>query len=1081
MPWGAHFCHFFESPREVLDTSVPFLRAGLENQEFCLWLVDTQANHAAALNALRQSIPGLDQSIAEGRLEIRVCPEPSRDPLESLNHILNDALARGCTGLRIVLNPNPAHIFSFERELKKALAHRRIVALCHFPLTAGSAGLNGYRAEVSGNPRADVTRESWRNNKSYSRTAGTLCGLLAIILGFAVLAGWVLHFTALIQLAPGLPAIPAGSAVCFVFIGIALLGMARDRQPMVWAGSAGAALLAVAFGVTNWGANTRQLSPAAAFCFFALAVGLAVVQVSPPARKPFLLGMTGLLAAIIGVSCGISVIWGGGDAFGMGNISRMAVQIAAGFVILGTGSIAVALGRIELGARQPIWVPIAATLYLLSIRIGLVETFSPRNHTGFALALMWLGAFFGAVIFGVFVHLALNAHLQRKLLESANMRLEEEMLERDRAEESAYAANEQLEQRVEERTRALAAANGELHLEIARRERVEEDLRRQKEILQTIFDHIPVMINFGDEKYNIELVNREWERTLGWTVEELRRENIDIVVENYPDPEYREQVKKFVRNSHGEWADFKTKVRDGRVIDTTWCMLHLSDGTNMGFGQDISLRKRAEEALRDSEERFRQLAENIQDLFWIKTPDFKRVLYLSPTYQSMTGRSPDRRYQDENYHPFLEMIVPEDRDKMRYLMQSAPAQEFDVEFRIQRPDGSVRWIRDRGFPIRDESGRIYRIAGIANDITDRKLADDALRDSEERFRQLTENIREVFWLRSPDFKQLLYVSPIYQRVCGKTPEAIYSAGVDMEIVHPEDRQRVIEVMRNAAGREFEIEYRIVLNDGVRWLRDRGFPIRNQDGQVYRIGGVAEDITDRKEAEDRLRASSEQLRALSASLQSAREKEAARIAHQVHDELGGTLTGLRWELESLEKMIQQPPEEGRLQTMRDKLASMLGLTDSTIDVVRRIASDLRPSILDDLGLMDAIEWQTEQFQTRTGIQCRCDCILQTIPLREDQSTAVFRIFQEALTNILRHAQATRVCVAMKEDAGLFILTVTDNGRGITPAEKLSRKSLGLLGMQERAQLTGGQVEIAGAKGTGTTLSVRMPLAEGSADA
>jgi signal transduction histidine kinase len=145
------------------------------------------------------------------------------------------------------------------------------------------------------------------------------------------------------------------------------------------------------------------------------------------------------------------------------------------------------------------------------------------------------------------------------------------------------------------------------------------------------------------------------------------------------------------------------------------------------------------------------------------------------------------------------------------------------------------------------------------------------------------------------------------------------------------------------------------------------------------------------------------------------------------------------------------------------------------VVRRVASDLRPSILDDLGLLEAIEWQTQQFQARTGIACRCNCSYPSIPLGDQQSTAVFRIVQEALTNILRHAQATHVEVAMKEQEGEFVLTVTDNGRGITPDEVLSRDSIGLLGMRERAHLLGGQVDIAGQPGLGTTLRVRVPLA------
>jgi PAS domain S-box-containing protein len=609
--------------------------------------------------------------------------------------------------------------------------------------------------------------------------------------------------------------------------------------------------------------------------------------------------------------------------------------------------------------------------------------------------------------------------------------------------------------------------------DISERKQAEQELIKQKELLQTIFDHIPVMINSGDGK-NFYLVNREWERTLGWTLEEIRSQNIDIVAENYPDPEYRKLVQDFITNSNAEWADFKTTVRDGRVVDISWAMLHLSDGTGIGIGQDITKRKRAEEALRESEERFRQLAENIKDLFWIKTADFKRVLYLSPVYESMSGRSREQRYQDTDYQSFLDRIHPEDREKMAEIMGSAAGEEFDAEFRILRGDGSVRWIHDRGFPIRDESGQVYRIAGIARDVTDRKLAEEALRESEERFRQLTENIREVFWLRSPDCKRLLYVSPTYEKVWGKPSEVICATGVDLDAVHPEDRALVTAAMHSPGGEEFEIEYRMITKQGeVRWLRDRGFPIRNQDGEIYRMGGVAEDITERKEAENRLKATTEQLRALSASLQSARETEAARIAHQIHDDMGGILTGLRWELEALAKMIHEPAVPEQLKAaMQNKLGSMLGLTDTTINVVRRIASELRPSILDDLGLMEAIEWQAQQFQSRTGIECQCS--LQNIPLGDRQATAVFRIFQEALTNILRHAQATRVDVVIKEEDGILMLTVADNGRGITPAEKSNRASLGILGMQERAHLIGGQLDLVGEAGAGSTLQLRIPV-------
>ncbi len=151
-----------------------------------------------------------------------------------------------------------------------------------------------------------------------------------------------------------------------------------------------------------------------------------------------------------------------------------------------------------------------------------------------------------------------------------------------------------------------------------------------------------------------------------------------------------------------------------------------------------------------------------------------------------------------------------------------------------------------------------------------------------------------------------------------------------------------------------------------------------------------------------------------------------------------------------------------------------LADTAFSAIRRIASELRPTILDDLGLMAAIEWQAQQFQARTGIVCHCECSLEEVELNDEQSTAVFRILQEALTNVLRHAQATRVDIKINKEKGHFVLSVSDNGKGITNDEKLDQHSLGILGMRERAHLIGGEIEIKGEKGKGTVVVVRVPI-------
>jgi len=212
--------------------------------------------------------------------------------------------------------------------------------------------------------------------------------------------------------------------------------------------------------------------------------------------------------------------------------------------------------------------------------------------------------------------------------------------------------------------------------------------------------------------------------------------------------------------------------------------------------------------------------------------------------------------------------------------------------------------------------------------------------------------------------------------------------------------------------------------------------------------------------------------------SAREEESARIARDIHDEIGSMLTLLRWDLEALHLSVSLLPGH-QSQQLQEKIDTMMALTDTALSSVKRIASELRPPALDLMGLRDAIEWQTKQFQERTGIIVTCDCA-RDIDDFSKQATSVFRIVQEALTNIMRHAQATKVNVRLQRQNDELILTIKDNGRGITKEETWNNLTLGLTGMRERAALAGGQVEISGTEGDGTLVRLQIPII-GSRDA
>jgi signal transduction histidine kinase len=239
--------------------------------------------------------------------------------------------------------------------------------------------------------------------------------------------------------------------------------------------------------------------------------------------------------------------------------------------------------------------------------------------------------------------------------------------------------------------------------------------------------------------------------------------------------------------------------------------------------------------------------------------------------------------------------------------------------------------------------------------------------------------------------------------------------------------------------------------------------------VNRAMREAQERRDRLLAEVQLRESHKQLRSLSVYLQHVREEERTRIAREVHDELGQALTSCKLDASWLAHHL--PRNQKELSEKAEKLSTDI---DSTIQTVRRIATELRPGILDHLGLAAALEWQAQEFQTRTGIRCQVSAHLHDPPLDQELTTTFFRIFQETLTNVIRHAEATHVDVHLKEDAARVILEVKDDGRGISKEEISDPKSMGLLGMRERAALLGGDFRIQPLRGgKGTRACVAIP--------
>jgi signal transduction histidine kinase len=371
---------------------------------------------------------------------------------------------------------------------------------------------------------------------------------------------------------------------------------------------------------------------------------------------------------------------------------------------------------------------------------------------------------------------------------------------------------------------------------------------------------------------------------------------------------------------------------------------------------------------------------------------------------------------------------------------------------------------------------------VFKDITDRKRAEEALRKSQEQLREAHRLARMGVWNWVAETDTVLWTEELY-RIAGLDPMLPAPTYAEHPNIYaPESWDLLKEAVERSmkTGDPYQLELKLIRPDGTtRWVKAFGGSTYDSHGQIQGLFGTVQDITELKEAENELRASQSQLRALATRLEKIREEERVMIAREIHDEMGGGLTGLKMDLSWLLRNISDADTGEARVSLMDRIHTSNTLIDHMINIVRRVSTDLRPSILDDLGLMAALEWQLSEFTSRTEIPHEFDTTFEYVNLEEDTAISVFRIFQEALTNVMRHARATKVVVVLREgerslfgDEGL-VLEIRDNGKGITEEEILNPESLGLLGMKERVLTFGGNLSILGEPDVGTALILKIP--------
>jgi len=462
----------------------------------------------------------------------------------------------------------------------------------------------------------------------------------------------------------------------------------------------------------------------------------------------------------------------------------------------------------------------------------------------------------------------------------------------------------------------------------------------------------------------------------------------------------------------------------------------------------------------------RLLAATSTEILLRFAPD-RTILYSSPASERIIGYPADelvgRRLDDLVHSEDLATVVT------TFALQQDASEPTSVTHRLRNADGEWVWLETDVAAIRaPRSSTVAEYHCSSRDVSKYKKIERAIENVAREWRQTFDSAKDVIVMLNHELRVIranraateLFALP-FQGILGKNLE---------ELLGAEGQSSVFDMSRlqdSPSHREEEI----LLAERNAWVRCSLDPTFDEGGELTGCVVFISDVSERKRAEHKLRASLEQLRELSSHLQSVREEERARIAREVHDELGHALTALKMEVSWLE---HHRGESG--DSVSERTRSMSNLLDRTIATVRRIATELRPSVLDDLGLVAAIEWQAADFGERTGIATELSTPEGAVEIDRDRSSAVFRIFQEALTNVARHAEAERVSVSLAADEHRLLLRISDDGRGFDRHKVEGGRSFGLLGMRERALLLGGTVEISSPGNGGTEVRLEMPIEE-----
>jgi PAS domain S-box-containing protein len=612
--------------------------------------------------------------------------------------------------------------------------------------------------------------------------------------------------------------------------------------------------------------------------------------------------------------------------------------------------------------------------------------------------------------------------------------------------------------------------------EITDRKRAEEALRESEEKFRTVSEQSPNMI-FINKMGKVVYANKVCEEIMGYKRDEFYSSDFDFLCLIAPESVDKIQ-SAFKRHMNGKEVDpfeYAIVSKEGKRIDaiiTTKLMNYEGERAILGIVTDISERKGVEQALRESEESYRYLVENANDIIF-KTDETGHFTFFNPIAVKTTEYPPEYLL-GRNYLDLIRPDYRKDAEKfyMSQFKEKLPSTYY--EFPIITKGGKEIWLGQRAQLVL-ENGRTLGFHAVARDITERRRMEEALRESEERYRQLVKHAPAGIFEFDFEKQRLVALNDMLYENLGYTKGEIEALD-PIKLVGEESRKLYSERLgKMLAGEEVPdtVEYKLRGKGGTELWALVNTKLFSEKGKPRRAMVVAHNITDLKRAEEALRESETRLRSLSSQLMKGQEMERMRLSKELHDELGQALALLKHRIRSIRSKLQKGQS-----SLQEECEETSRYIDEIIENVRRLSRELSPSILEDLGLTSALQWLSENFDKQYSIMTslEIDNIDDLFP--KEAQTNLYRISQEALTNIAKHAEAKHVSFAVKENEESVSIIIEDEGKGFdvikVRATHSPEKGLGLDAMEERAHMLGASLHIKSQVGEGTRITLTIPI-------